>query len=210
MKKRKSRVLTEEKKEQIFQVALKEFAEKGYEQASTNTICKEAGVAKGLLFHYYGSKGGLYLSLLDKGVDKFMQIYDKMLPQLAPDILKRIEQILELKIRFYSEDSLFSSLLVNAFIDIPTELEGEIRNKLNRMYEKYLPRLYEHLDYEVFRDGIDPQKAIEFVGLITDALSEKYIKAYKSTGDKKYLNLESIKVEMEIYLDMLRKGIYKG
>ena len=61
----------------------------------------------------------------------------------------------------------------------------------------------------MIRDGIEPQKAIEFVVLVTDALSQKYIKAYKNTGDKKYLNLEIIKVEMRIYLDMLRKGIYK-
>lgn len=44
------------KKDQIAASALKEFAEKGFEQASTNTICKEAGVSKGLLFHYFGSK----------------------------------------------------------------------------------------------------------------------------------------------------------
>ena len=40
----------------ILNAALKEFASKGYDEASTNVIAKEAGISKGLMFHYVGSK----------------------------------------------------------------------------------------------------------------------------------------------------------
>ena len=33
-----------------------EFAEKGYDNASTNSIVDAVGTSKGLLFHYFGSK----------------------------------------------------------------------------------------------------------------------------------------------------------
>ena len=57
--------LNPEKKERIINAALKEFAQNGYEKASTNEIIKEAEIAKGSLFNYFNSKKELYLFLLD-------------------------------------------------------------------------------------------------------------------------------------------------
>ena len=50
----------DQRKDRILEAALIEFADKGYKKASTNTIVREAGVSKGLLFHYYKSKKDLY------------------------------------------------------------------------------------------------------------------------------------------------------
>jgi AcrR family transcriptional regulator len=36
-----------------------------YARASTNTIVREAGISKGLLFRHFGSKKDLYLAALD-------------------------------------------------------------------------------------------------------------------------------------------------
>ena len=48
--------LDEEKRQKILDAALMEFAEHGYEKASTNRIVKEAGIGKGMLFYYFKSK----------------------------------------------------------------------------------------------------------------------------------------------------------
>lgn len=48
--------LNPEKQDRILNAALKEFAQKGYQNASTNEIVKEAGISKGLLFHYFNNK----------------------------------------------------------------------------------------------------------------------------------------------------------
>lgn len=45
--------LDSEKQNRILNAAINEFAEKGYENASTNEIVKDAGISKGLLFHYF-------------------------------------------------------------------------------------------------------------------------------------------------------------
>ena len=49
----------------IINAALKEFAQRGYEEASTNRIAKAAGMSKALMFHYVKSKEELLLMLLD-------------------------------------------------------------------------------------------------------------------------------------------------
>ncbi|ADY55173.1 regulatory protein TetR [Syntrophobotulus glycolicus DSM 8271] len=43
----------------ILNAAFKEFAERGFDEASTNVIAKESGISKGLMFHYVNSKKDL-------------------------------------------------------------------------------------------------------------------------------------------------------
>lgn len=57
----------------MINAALKVFAQGGYKHASTDDIVVEAGISKGLLFHYFGSKLGLYSFLFDYSV-RFMKL----------------------------------------------------------------------------------------------------------------------------------------
>ena len=54
-----------EKQDAIINAALMVFAENGYRKASTDVMVKEAGISKGLLFHYFTSKQGLYDFIVD-------------------------------------------------------------------------------------------------------------------------------------------------
>jgi len=45
-----------EKRDRILNAAIEEFASFPFEKASTNHIVAKAGISKGLLFHYFGSK----------------------------------------------------------------------------------------------------------------------------------------------------------
>ena len=57
----------------MINAALKVFSMGGYKHASTDDIVTEAGISKGLLFHYFGSKLGLYTFLYDYSV-RFMKL----------------------------------------------------------------------------------------------------------------------------------------
>ena len=65
--------LKKEKLDRMINAALKVFAVNGYKHASTDDIVTEAGISKGLLFHYFGSKLGLYTFLHDYSV-RFMKL----------------------------------------------------------------------------------------------------------------------------------------
>ena len=65
--------LKKEKQDRMINAALKVFAINGYKHASTDDIVAEAGISKGLLFHYFGSKLGLYSFLYDYSV-RFMKL----------------------------------------------------------------------------------------------------------------------------------------
>lgn len=57
--------LKQEKQDRMINAALKVFALNGYQHASTDDIVKEAHISKGLLFHYFDSKIGVYTFIYD-------------------------------------------------------------------------------------------------------------------------------------------------
>lgn len=65
--------LKKEKQDRMINASLKVFSIGGYKHASTDDIVGEAGISKGLLFHYFGSKLGLYGFLFDYSV-RFMKL----------------------------------------------------------------------------------------------------------------------------------------
>lgn len=52
--------LKKEKQDRIINGALKVFGTYDYQHASTDDMVREAGISKGLLFHYFGNKIGVY------------------------------------------------------------------------------------------------------------------------------------------------------
>ena len=60
--------LKKEKQDRMINAALKVFALHGYRHACTDDIVKEAAISKGLLFHYFGSKLGVYAFVYDYSV----------------------------------------------------------------------------------------------------------------------------------------------
>ena len=53
------------RREQILKTALKLFAAQGFAATSTRQIAKEAGIAEGLIFHYFPTKASLLAALLE-------------------------------------------------------------------------------------------------------------------------------------------------
>ena len=80
------------KKQRIMDAAIKLISENGYYGATTALIAKEAGVSQGIIFHYYGSKEGLFFAIIEDGSKMFLEEIEKNIYG-EKDILKKIEKI---------------------------------------------------------------------------------------------------------------------
>lgn len=63
---------SEETRARLLQAAAKEFSTSGYDAASVDDICAEAGVSKGAFYHHFPSKQAVFIALFEdwlKGVD---------------------------------------------------------------------------------------------------------------------------------------------
>ena len=61
---RRVRMDPDERRDQILRVAARLFGDRPYSEVSISDIATEAGIARGLLHHYFGSKRELYLEVV--------------------------------------------------------------------------------------------------------------------------------------------------
>src|SRR6266487_1444027 len=61
---RRAYLQADDRRQQILTVAARQFAERNYDAVSMEEVAKEAGIARGLLHHYFGAKRELYLEVV--------------------------------------------------------------------------------------------------------------------------------------------------
>jgi AcrR family transcriptional regulator len=57
----------------ILHTALELFSKKGYDATSVREICEASGITKPTLYHFFGSKDGVYRALVDGALEGFQQ-----------------------------------------------------------------------------------------------------------------------------------------
>jgi AcrR family transcriptional regulator len=90
---------SEETRAQIVKSAIKLFSTNGFNAASVDMICKDAGVSKGAFYHHFESKQALFLALLDswlKTIDTAIEVSrDKSVPETFMQITEAFPFIFE-------------------------------------------------------------------------------------------------------------------
>ena len=126
------------------------------------------------------------------------------------DILKRILEWAELKLSIAVEEPIAYQFFAGAFINIPEELKADIEIRYNKLYDKGYKLTVEDIDYTLFRDDIDKQKAIELIIMSINGILEKYISLYKSLEDNGYEQITRAYGQLKEYVSILRKVYYKN
>lgn len=197
--------LDSEKRDCIINSALEDFSRNSYEKASTNNIVKNAGISKGLLFHYFKSKQGLY-DYLEKFV--FQKMMDVILEEIdwnETDIFNRIKQIAIIKIGVidrYPGIETFGKVIY----------ERKSINEIKVMIEKMVPDLYhqiytKNINMDRFRDDLDFDKIIQIIQWTIEKYVEEQMELVKKPGMK--LDYFKIASGIDLYIDVLRKMICK-
>ncbi len=122
-----------EEQQRLLQVCIAEFSTNGYQQASTNTIVKQAGIPKGTLFYFFGSKKDLYLYVLDYAIRQFARRYTEMAGDMPTDLFERLLHRGRIKFQFAAEEPELFQLFYNAFINTPQEIQEITDFKTNTL-----------------------------------------------------------------------------
>jgi AcrR family transcriptional regulator len=84
----------------------------GYERASTNRIAKAAGVSVGSLYQYFPSKESLVAALIDRHVERQMDLFRHTLVALGgPDLRAGVRAIVEAMLAAHSSDPKLHAIL---------------------------------------------------------------------------------------------------
>jgi len=200
--------LSEDKKLRILDACILEFAEKGYENASTNTIIRDAEISKGILFHYFGNKKRLFLYIAEYCLQFLVTEYQKYPLKVSGDILDRILEFGLIKLKVSHAYPNISKVIVHAYMNTSEDIRSEIQAMYTKLSSELMPSLFKDLDTSKFRDGVDPKKALEMVMLFLEALQGKYTKQYKGREQDLLGNMAKIMEEYKEYIEVLKYGIY--
>ena len=81
---------SEETRSRILEAAVKQFAVNGYNKASVDDICEQAGVSKGAFYHHFQTKQDVFLALLDGWLQIFDQAVEASKDQTVPETFQQM------------------------------------------------------------------------------------------------------------------------
>lgn len=201
--------LSEDKKQRILEACILEFADKGYEKASTNAIIKEAKISKGILFHYFGNKKSLFFYIVEYCIQFLTTEYRKYPLQKSGDIFDRIMEFGMIKLKITHANPKISMLILHAFMNTPEGIRSEIQDMYQQLSNELMPSIFKDIDFSKFRNGVDPKKATEIVMLFIESLQHKYYKEYKGREQELLDDVDKIMEEYKEYIEILKYGIYE-
>lgn len=73
---RRTRLQTDERRAQLLDLGLRLFSTRAYDEISIDAIAEEAGVSKGLLYHYFGGKRAYYIATIEHAAGRLIASMD--------------------------------------------------------------------------------------------------------------------------------------
>jgi TetR/AcrR family transcriptional regulator len=204
-----------EKQDRIINAALKEFAQKGYDNASTNEIVKSAEISKGLLFHYFANKKQLFLFLYDYCVELTMkEFYDKIDFE-EKDFFIRMRQGIIIKMELLRKYPEIIKFLGVTLIEESNEIKNQLDNKYKELMVSGYNTMFENIDMSRFKENMDIEKIVNIIKWTLEGFTTSLIEKMKHSSANQ-IHLDNILAESDvfyaeadIYIEMLRDWFYK-
>ena len=187
--------LKKEKQDRVICAALKLFGSSGYKHASCDDIVREAGISKGLLFHYFISKLGLYGFLYDYSVRFLSLEIDSNVDKNETDFFEIRKQLLKAKIDVMSQYPYMIRFLNVADDEKEPEAILQIKEKKEALKSIY-ERILDNADITVFLDGTDYERISRMLDYTLNGLLKDYLA-------KEYFDPEQYKNEAFRFIDIV-------
>lgn len=163
--------LKKEKQDRMINAALKIFALKGYAHASTDDIVKEAGISKGLLFHYFTNKIGLYSFIYDYSARFLVLELTSSIDKNDNDYFSLHIQIKEAESNIMKGYPYMIAFLNSVKYEDVVEAMNEVSDKLNVVPDK-IEEYFKHAN----TTNISPNVDINYLRSMIEYISEGVLK----------------------------------
>lgn len=160
-----------DRRKQILKAAVKVFAERGYHGCRISDVAEEAGVAYGLVYHYYGNKDGLLSSIFDTNWAVFSKAIDEIAASPATT-QEKLTHIVDFVFSAYEMSPLVVKVLILEFGRSSRLGEALDDPTVGRVFEAITRIFREAGSSGELHPGIDPAAmTLIFVGAMETALA---------------------------------------
>lgn len=195
--------LPAEKRERIIEGAMEEFAEYGYEGASTNRIVKAVGISKGSLFNYFPTKDDLWLYLAEHALDIVIPRLKEKMQNLPVDVLVRLKAMTSASIDVYIEHPLYYRF----FMGVLDEGAVHLRQELIRRNAAKIAMLDFLQGADTSRFRIDKESTALLIKWLFAGIKQELFEMESMRKDVLAFK-EAFLERVEKVLEALRDGIY--
>ncbi|MBQ1324876.1 MAG: TetR/AcrR family transcriptional regulator, partial [Solobacterium sp.] len=200
--------LPEEKQELILSTGIKAFSGNTYKDVSTDSITKQCGISKGLLFHYFGSKKDYYLYCLEKSMQRLIGGKENLSGDDFYGILfDSMNRKMETCMQYQDEMHMVNMASRDASVDVADSKAEILRRYRTVIQLRSAQTLQKAMARLELKDTGRRQITAEGLQLYINAVMNKYLAQYQQTPDRFFENSEQIRQEIRMYLDLMLYGI---
>jgi TetR/AcrR family transcriptional regulator, fatty acid metabolism regulator protein len=160
----------EEKRRQIMEAAVRAFARKGYHACRVGEIAEEAGVAYGLVYHYFGSKEEVLETIFHDTWKQMLARVREVQEEGGP-AEEQVRKVTALLLRTWRRDPDLVRVLVREVTRSPEQMKRQI-DEIGHAYETLEGVIVHGQQTGEFREDLDPKVAATvFYGALEEVLT---------------------------------------
>ena len=160
-------------KRRIMDSALAEFSRQGYGASSINTICAAQDVSKGIVYHYFETKDGLFLACV-------AECFQLLTEYIRTNMAKQggtpfcLEDYFAIRTGFFRSCPIYRRIFCEAVISPPAHLRAEIQQR-KQDFDALNLRILEGLLAPLsLRPGISRDEVMEMFRQFQDFINVRY------------------------------------
>lgn len=187
--------LAREKQDRMINGAIEIFAKNGYKHASTDDMVKAVGVSKGLWFHYFGSKEGIYVFVYDYCVKYMLLELSTIVNDTERDYFELMKQIAKTKAKVVRNYPYLTIFLEEATHESQPEIVAKTAQSRQR-YEEQMNAYFNSAEITIVSDKAKRnciKKMLDYT--ISGIIREKVAEA---------AGAEAIFREIKAYIELVR------
>jgi TetR/AcrR family fatty acid metabolism transcriptional regulator len=160
----------EEKRRRILDAAVHAFARKGFHACRVSEIAEEAGVAYGLVYHYFGSKEEVLQTIFRDTWTQMLARVREVQEEGGP-AREQVRKVTALLLRTWHRDPDLVRVLVHEVTRSPEQLQQQI-DEIGHAYKALEAIVVQGQESGEFRADLDPQiAAVVFYGALEEVLT---------------------------------------
>jgi len=197
---RKFLSLPQEKQNRIVDAAMNLFGEVGYKKAYISEIAAASGISKALVFHYFGSKKGLYSYLVYYTGKIIMTEAQHERDTADKDFFERVAVTIRFRLSIKNRYPAMNAFIDSVFNEDETEVAADIERLKAIATDMHSKVEIGPGEAVMFKSGVDP---VQVVGLI-----EKYTEGVVY-GWSNFSSVDDTMKEVTGCLEMLKSSFCK-
>lgn len=167
-----SRTTAAERRRQILDAAVRVFARQGFHTCRVSDIAEEAGVAHGLLYHYFRSKEEVLDTLFLERWDVMVEVIEQVDAREELSARGKLTAITSFIVDSYRHDPDLMKVVIVEVTRAANTFGRTHLDAINRAYGSIAAIMQKGIQAGEFRDDIPPMfAAMAFYGAIEQALT---------------------------------------